>query len=63
MPRRNGVLRVMHPGAGELRLSFEELELPDGQSLVAYLPADAAAQAVLDGLAGRRPRTLRAVIG
>ena len=63
MPRRNGVLRVVHPDAGELRLSFEELELPDGQALVAYLPADAAAEAALDRLAGRRPRTLRAVTG
>jgi transcriptional regulator with XRE-family HTH domain len=63
MPRRNGVLRVVHPDAGELRLSFEQLELPDGQSLMAYLPADAAAEAALDRLAGRRPRTLRVVTG
>jgi transcriptional regulator with XRE-family HTH domain len=63
MPRRNGVLRLVHPDAGALRLSFEELGLPDDQSLVAYLPADAAAEAALDRLAGRRPRTLRAVTG
>jgi hypothetical protein len=53
----------VHPDAGELRLSFEQLELPDGQSLMAYLPADTAAEAALDRLAGRRPGTLRAVTG
>lgn len=61
MPRRNGTLRVLHPEAGELRLSFELLGLPDGQSLLAHLPADSATAEALDGLTGRQPRTLRAV--
>jgi len=42
LPARTGVERWVHPEAGELRLAYEILELPDGddQRLVVYLPAD-----------------------
>jgi transcriptional regulator with XRE-family HTH domain len=44
LPARSGVERWVHPEAGELRLAYEILELPDGddQRLVVYLPADGA---------------------
>ncbi|WP_067481313.1 helix-turn-helix domain-containing protein [Actinomadura hibisca] len=60
---RTGLQRLHHPEAGELRLSYEALELPpdDGQRLLVYLPADDATAAALDLLAGRRPGGLRAV--
>lgn len=63
LPRPSGVLRVTHPEAGELRLSYETLELPadDDQRLLVHLPADAPTSAALDALAGRRPGALRAV--
>lgn len=65
LPRANGVLRVTHPEAGELRLSYETLELPadDDQRLLVHLPTDAATSTALDTLAGRRPGALRAVSG
>jgi transcriptional regulator with XRE-family HTH domain len=65
LPRSTGVLRVRHPGAGELRLAYETLDLPadDDQRLVVHLPADAATAAALDGLAHRRTEPLRAVPG
>jgi transcriptional regulator with XRE-family HTH domain len=58
---RSGVERLRHPSAGELRLAYESLVLPDAdqQQLVTYLPADDAAAAALDLLAGRRPGALR----
>jgi transcriptional regulator with XRE-family HTH domain len=61
----SGVERVVHPEAGELRLTLETLELPpgDGQSLVVYLPADPATSAALDRLVGRRPTVPRTVGG
>lgn len=61
--KRTGVKRMVHPEVGELRLSFETLQLPDAddQRLVVYLPADEATAAGLDRLAGRRPGALRAV--
>jgi transcriptional regulator with XRE-family HTH domain len=61
--RRTGINRIRHPEVGELRLSFETLQLPDGddQQLVVYVPADEASGAALDRLAGRRPGGLRAV--
>jgi transcriptional regulator with XRE-family HTH domain len=64
-PSRTGAERVAHPEAGALRLAVEILELPDAddQRLVVYLPADDATAAALDGLTGRRPGALRAVIG
>jgi transcriptional regulator with XRE-family HTH domain len=65
VPRRSGVERLVHPEAGELRLAYETLELPDGddQRLVVQLPADDATGAALDRLTGRRPGALRAVTG
>jgi transcriptional regulator with XRE-family HTH domain len=58
---RTGVERLCHPAAGELRLAYEMLALPDAddQRLVVYLPADDATAAALDHLAGRRPGALR----
>jgi transcriptional regulator with XRE-family HTH domain len=60
-----GITRVAHPEVGELRLSYETLTLPadDDQRLLVYLPADDAAAAALDRLAGRRPGALHAVSG
>ncbi|MFI6514128.1 helix-turn-helix domain-containing protein [Spirillospora sp. NPDC050679] len=60
---RTGLHRLVHPEVGELRLSYESLELPpdDGQRLLVYLPADDATAAALDRIAGRRPGALRAV--
>ncbi|WP_405795246.1 helix-turn-helix domain-containing protein [Streptomyces sp. NBC_01506] len=64
-PGRAGVRRLTHPGAGELRLAEETLELPEGAGarLVVHLPADEATATALDALAGRRPGALRAVAG
>ncbi|MEU4550182.1 helix-turn-helix domain-containing protein [Nonomuraea dietziae] len=61
LPRRTGIERWRHPEAGELRLAFECLELPDPdeQRLLVYLPADEAASAALDRLTGRHPGALR----
>lgn len=55
----------MHPLVGELRLSYETLDLPDieGQRLIVYLPADEATSTALDRLTGRQPGALRAVTG
>ncbi|WP_017539882.1 helix-turn-helix domain-containing protein [Nocardiopsis halophila] len=63
LPPRRGVHRWRHPEAGELRLAFECLDLPDydGQYLLVYLPDDAATGAAMDRLTGRRPGALRAV--
>ncbi|GAA3010895.1 helix-turn-helix transcriptional regulator [Streptosporangium longisporum] len=54
LPRASGVLRMFHPGAGELRLAYETLELPadDDQRLIVHLPADDATSAALDRLTG-----------
>ncbi len=62
-PRRSGVQRFVHPEAGELRLAYEMLDLPDAddQRMIVYLPADDATSSALAGLAGRRPGALRAV--
>ncbi|MEH1127879.1 helix-turn-helix domain-containing protein [Micromonospora sp. CPCC 206061] len=58
---RSGVERLHHPTAGELRLAYESLALPDAdqQQLVTYLPADDATAAALGRLAGRRSGALR----
>jgi transcriptional regulator with XRE-family HTH domain len=63
LPLAHGVLRIVHPVVGELRLAYETLDLPadDDLRLVVHLPADAAAAAALDHLTGRRPGALRAV--
>lgn len=65
MPRRTGIERWYHPEAGELRLAFECLELPDAdeQRLQVYLPADEATSAALDRITGRHPGALRRVAG
>ncbi|MEU7902342.1 helix-turn-helix transcriptional regulator [Actinoplanes sp. NPDC049118] len=49
LARANGVMRLYHPEAREIRLAYETLELPadDGQRLIVYLPADLAAAAAL----------------
>ncbi|MFG1946825.1 helix-turn-helix domain-containing protein [Nonomuraea sp. NPDC048826] len=58
-PRRE---RLAHPGAGELRLVAESLDLSDAeQRLVVCLPADEATAAALDHLTGRHPGALHAV--
>jgi transcriptional regulator with XRE-family HTH domain len=59
----SGMKRLLHPEVGELRLSFETMQLADAddQRLVVYLPADAATAACLDQLSGRRPGSLRSV--
>jgi hypothetical protein len=56
---------MTHPEAGELRLSFETLELPaaDGQQIVVYLPVDPATKAALAELGRPTPGTLRVVRG
>jgi transcriptional regulator with XRE-family HTH domain len=64
LPKPSGILRLAHPQAGELHLSYETLELPDDdQQLVVHLPADAAASAALDRLNSHRPRALGLVSG
>lgn len=61
--KRTGTKRLRHPEVGEVRVSFETLQLPDGddQRLVVYLPADEASGAAFDVLAGLHPGNLRAV--
>ncbi|GGN79546.1 transcriptional regulator [Streptomyces albiflavescens] len=63
LPRPSGVMRLLHPEVGELRLAYEMLELPadDDQCLVVHLPADEASHIALDRLTGRHPGALRAV--
>ncbi|KII00492.1 DNA-binding protein [Streptomonospora alba] len=65
LPVRTGLRRFAHPEAGELRLSYETLDLSDTDvlRLIAYLPADEAASAALSSLTGRRPGALRGVPG
>ncbi|MBC9713830.1 helix-turn-helix domain-containing protein [Streptomyces sp. TRM66268-LWL] len=65
LARRSGTETLRHPEAGELRLSYEVLELPeaDGQRMLVHLPADEATARALDLLDGRRPGSLRAVGG
>ncbi|MEV5410242.1 helix-turn-helix domain-containing protein [Thermopolyspora sp. NPDC052614] len=65
LPASNGVQRMTHPEAGELRLSFETLDLPeaDGQQIVVYLPADRATEAALAELGRPAPGALRVVRG
>ncbi|MGD0561263.1 MAG: helix-turn-helix transcriptional regulator [Streptosporangiaceae bacterium] len=56
LPKPSGVIRVLHPRAGSLRLSYETLELSDDdQRLVVHLPADETTAAALGRLARRRP--------
>ncbi|MEV0614705.1 helix-turn-helix transcriptional regulator [Nonomuraea sp. NPDC050404] len=52
LPARTGVERWAHPEAGELRLAYESLELPDSDErrLVVYLASDEATATALDRL-------------
>ncbi|MFF6808760.1 helix-turn-helix transcriptional regulator [Streptomyces sp. NPDC012403] len=63
LPTASGVVRMVHPEAGELRLPYEVLELPldDGQRLMVHLPADAAAEVALERVLGVRSGGLRMV--
>jgi transcriptional regulator with XRE-family HTH domain len=55
LPARTGVERWAHPEAGELRLAYESLELPDPEEhrLVVHLPSDEPTAAALDRLTDR----------
>ncbi|MFG1607766.1 helix-turn-helix transcriptional regulator [Actinoplanes sp. NPDC049265] len=61
-PTPTGTLRLVHPALGELRLTFETLDLSadDAQRLIVHLPADAATTAALEG---PRVPALRLVAG
>ncbi|MFC8450988.1 helix-turn-helix domain-containing protein [Kitasatospora sp. NPDC057223] len=65
LPRPTGTTRLRHPEEGELRLTYETLDLlaDDDQRIIVHLPADPATAAALDRLTGRRPGALRAVPG
>ncbi|MEV0245516.1 helix-turn-helix transcriptional regulator [Nocardia sp. NPDC050712] len=65
LPAATGTVRLEHPAAGRLRLTYETLDLPadDDQQLLIYLPADEATAVALDKFAGRHPGALRAVSG
>ncbi|ROT31674.1 helix-turn-helix domain-containing protein [Micromonospora sp. HM5-17] len=64
LPSSTGVLRLVHPDVGPLRLAYETLDLPvdDDQRVIVHLPADTATAAALDRLNGHRP-PLRLVAG
>ena len=61
----HGVQRWHHPHAGDLRMTYETLELPadDGQRLIVHLPADDATAAALASLGRHRSPGLRLVSG
>lgn len=63
VPQPSGIERWHHPEVGELRLSFERLELPvsDQQTMLIQLPADDTTANALARLCGRQPGALRAV--
>ncbi len=64
VPRRRGVVRLVHPEAGELRLAHESMEVPDAeQRVVVHLPYDEATARALDELIVGRSGILRAVPG
>ncbi|MFI5910705.1 helix-turn-helix domain-containing protein [Dactylosporangium sp. NPDC051541] len=65
LPRATGIVRLTHPSAGPLRLSFETLDLPadDDQRLLVYLPADPATETALARLTTPPPQPLRLVAG
>lgn len=58
---RPGTRDLIHPEEGLIGLRAQTLAAADGVWLVVLLPADAAAEAALDRLAGRRPGALRQV--
>lgn len=56
LPKPAGVVRMLHPKAGNLRLAQETLDLSDDdQRLVVYLPADDTTSDALGRLTRRRP--------
>jgi transcriptional regulator with XRE-family HTH domain len=61
----SGVLRLVHPEVGALRLAYETLELPadDAQRLIVHLPADQPTSAALDRLNRRPAQPLRLAAG
>jgi transcriptional regulator with XRE-family HTH domain len=59
LPTRTGIDRIAHPTAGELRLAYETLDLPDLQRLIVYLPADDPTATALATLT--HPGPLRAI--
>jgi transcriptional regulator with XRE-family HTH domain len=50
--KRRGVKRLVHPEAGEFRVAFEVLLLPDDgeQRMITWLPADDASATAMSGL-------------
>lgn len=58
-PLDTGLTAVVHPEVGLVRLQPQVLLATGGLALAVHLPADAAADAALDRLVGRRPRGLR----
>lgn len=65
LPHAAGTTRLTHPEAGDLRLSYETLELSadDEQHIVAYVPTDEATAQALDLLVTPAHRSLRVVRG
>ncbi|MEV6104674.1 helix-turn-helix transcriptional regulator [Streptomyces sp. NPDC051940] len=61
----SGVVRLVHPEAGELRLAYETLELPgdEGQRMVVQLPADPGTEAALRRIGAGHSAGLRVVTG
>ncbi|WP_203217755.1 hypothetical protein [Nocardia terpenica] len=59
-PTRAGIEQLRHPHAGQLRLAFETLTLPDtdGQHLIVYLPDDEPTATRLDRLLRTGPSAL-----
>jgi hypothetical protein len=54
--KRRGTKVLRHPGLGDLTLAYEVLTLPDvDQSLVSWLPGDAATEERLAGLGAHEP--------
>ncbi|BCY05798.1 helix-turn-helix domain-containing protein [Actinoplanes sp. L3-i22] len=56
LPRAHGLVRLEHPAAGALRLTYEILQLPgdEGMRLLIQLPADDATADALRGIAPLR---------
>jgi hypothetical protein len=63
LSRSTGVVRLLHPALGPLRLQYETLDLPadDDQRLLIHVPADSATAGALDRLDRTPTRPLRLV--